>query len=210
MKNFTTPAQEQIARVKIFLTEVSIMKPIVEGQVMDDAYTVKSEKPLTPGQRVFIVAMDWDADAIFELARFLTKQHHSEDAFQLLREHEEVIRERFVFPYADAIVSTLLVEGRVEEALSFARKIEAQREQDADFVRRERDVAFARVAMYVFRKYRDYKRAKEILREMYDERRRAWGEFLIDWGLALQQLRQTQPSSELQDALQRLIDERGD
>lgn len=115
-----------------------------------------------------------------------------------------------MFPYADAIVSTLLVEGRVEEALSFARKIEAQREQDADFVRRERDVAFARIAMYVFRKYGDYKRAKEILREMYDERRRAWGEFLIDWGLAFQQLRQTQPSSELQDALQRLIDERGD
>ncbi|MCS7185727.1 MAG: hypothetical protein RMK89_02100 [Armatimonadota bacterium] len=174
------------------------MKRIVEGQVMDDAYTVRSAEPMKPGQRVIILT-DWDAESIFELARFFAKQSRSEDAFQLLREHEEIVRQRFVFPYADAIVSTLLSEGFIEEALSFARRIEWQYEHD---------VALVRIAMHVFRKHGEHQRAKEILREVRDEKRRAWGEFLIDWSLRIQQLRQSQ--DELQNALQQLIDERGD
>ncbi|MCX7969118.1 MAG: hypothetical protein N3B10_11635, partial [Armatimonadetes bacterium] len=61
--------------------------------------------------------------------------------------------------------------------------------------------------MHVFRKHGEHQRAKEILREVRDEKRRAWGEFLIDWSLRIQQLRQSQ--DELRNALQQLIDERG-
>ena len=84
----------------------------------------------------------------------------------------------------------------MDEALSVARQIE----QDW-----EHDIAPARVAMHAFNQGNP-QQAKEILSEMRDDEKRARGEFLIDWGLALQKLRQTETPQNLQ---QLIVDERG-
>ena len=173
------------------------MKRVFSGQVSEDAYTVKSREPLPPGQKVFILT-EWNAEVVFELARLLVKQGCVEEAVQVLREHESMVRERFVFPYAAAIVSTLLRQGQVEEALKVACQIETDWEHD---------VAIARIAMFVFRRQGDAQRAREILRKMRDKERRAWGEFLIEWGLLPKQLRESRSLEELKELL---ANDRGD
>jgi thioredoxin-like negative regulator of GroEL len=165
------------------------MKRVSSGQVLEDAHTVKSREPLPPGQEVFILT-EWSAEAVFELAQLLAKQGRVEEAVQVLREHEDMVREHFVFPYADAIVSTLLHQGQVEEALKVACQIEPDGEHDA---------AIARIAMFVFNRQGDAQRAREILRKMRNEEKKAWGEFLIEWGLLLKQLRESCSPEELKD-----------
>jgi len=162
------------------------------GYVMQDPYTVKSEKPLPPGQQVFIVT-ELDAETVYYLAKTLAERGEAEKAFQVLREHEKAVSEKFFLPYSNAIVSPLLRLGQVEEALKIAERIEEDR---------DRDTAFARIAFYVFNKQGDLQGAKKIISQVRDEKRRAWGEFLLDLGFKLRQVRKEHASEELQRLLE--------
>ncbi|MCS7223426.1 MAG: hypothetical protein NZ959_02530 [Armatimonadetes bacterium] len=176
------------------------MKLVIEGQVSDDGCTVKVAEPLPPGQKVFILG-EWSADSLFESARQLTLQGQPERAYELLTKYETFVREKKPFPFTEAIVDTLLSQEKVDEALEIADRITDEWDHD---------LAIVRIHVHLLYRHKNSDRAREVLKRIRNERKRQFGEFLLEWKLRMNQAEHTRSPSDVEQVVRELTDAWGD
>ncbi len=171
---------------------------VVKGKVAGEK-TIQTDEPLPipKGQEVFVVVGELDAESIAKLAREWTREGKGQEAFELLRRHEGIVRQKFVYPFADLVVKPVLACGEVNQAMELARQIT----DDTDH-----DIALGHIIFHLDRKG-EMERAQALVGELRIPERCHWVGLLLKWRAKAREVAQRLSPEELERAFQ---DEWGD